>query len=160
MTSESAIHGIQKLGPIGLSVRDIDRSTKFYVELGFDPKYRANVATSGAHALGARGPEARMVYQRLERDGLAILLVQVEPPVTAAPSSGPPAQLGLSHLEFYVDDIDSAAVNIERLGGSIVEGTRFTRSDLGPNPLHLVYCLDPDGTRLLLVELIASTVGT
>jgi catechol 2,3-dioxygenase-like lactoylglutathione lyase family enzyme len=147
----SEVGGIQALGPIGLSVRDIEKSARFYAALGFELGERVPVPASGAHALGARGSNARLVMQRIWRDGAKLLLMQVEPS-PAAPGPGAAAQLGLTHLELFVDDIDNVASGIARMGGTALPTTRVTLTDVGPAPLHMMFCQDPDGTLLALVK--------
>ena len=61
-------------------------------------------------------------------------------------------QLGLTHLSIRVDDIDATAAAIESLGGSVVRSTR-TALPFGDVTLDFVYCTDPDGVRIELMDL-------
>jgi lactoylglutathione lyase len=61
-------------------------------------------------------------------------------------------QLGLTHLSFRVDDLAGVAARIEALGGQLVPSTR-TSLDLGGTALDFVYCTDPDGVRIELMDL-------
>jgi catechol 2,3-dioxygenase-like lactoylglutathione lyase family enzyme len=149
--SSSGMGAIRSLGPIGLSVRDIERSARFYAALGFELGERVPVPASGANALGARGANARLVMQRIWRDGAKLLLLQLEP-APSEPGRGAAAQLGLTHLEMFVDDIDSVAAEIARMGGAALNETRATLADVGPEPLHMMFCRDPDGTLIALVK--------
>jgi lactoylglutathione lyase len=61
-------------------------------------------------------------------------------------------QLGLTHLSLRVDDIDAVAGQIERLGGEVLPTTRTRMGDRS-SPLDFVYCTDPDGVRIELMDL-------
>jgi lactoylglutathione lyase len=61
-------------------------------------------------------------------------------------------QLGLTHLSFRVDDVAATAARVVELGGSIVESSRTT-IDLGGTALEFLYCTDPDGVRVELMDL-------
>jgi predicted enzyme related to lactoylglutathione lyase len=61
-------------------------------------------------------------------------------------------QLGLTHLSFRVDDVAATAARVVEFGGSIVESSRTT-IDLGGTALEFLYCTDPDGVRVELMDL-------
>jgi predicted enzyme related to lactoylglutathione lyase len=61
-------------------------------------------------------------------------------------------QLGLTHLSFRVRDVAATVARIVELGGAVVESSR-TVIDLGGTPLEFVYCTDPDGVRVELMDL-------
>jgi lactoylglutathione lyase len=61
-------------------------------------------------------------------------------------------ELGLTHLSIRVDDVSAVAATLEALGGTVVSGTRTT-FDLPGAPLDFVYCTDPDGVRIELMQL-------
>ncbi|MEJ2207178.1 MAG: hypothetical protein P8170_24130, partial [Gemmatimonadota bacterium] len=52
------------------------------------------------------------------------------------------------HLSFAVDDLDRVTGSIEAAGGRVLEGTRavFQSGNRG------LFALDPDGTRIELIE--------
>ena len=50
------------------------------------------------------------------------------------------------------DDIDAVAAAVEAAGGTVVRATR-TALDLGGTPLDFVFCTDPDGVRIELMDL-------
>jgi predicted enzyme related to lactoylglutathione lyase len=51
-----------------------------------------------------------------------------------------------------VDDVEGLASTIEALGGTVVRGTRTTL-DLPGARLDFLYCTDPDGVRIELMDL-------
>ena len=61
-------------------------------------------------------------------------------------------QLGLTHLSLRVDDVDGLAATIEALGGTVVPATRTT-FELPEARLDFLYCTDPDGVRIELMDL-------
>ena len=61
-------------------------------------------------------------------------------------------QVGLTHLSLRVDDVEAAAATIEALGGSVVRSTRTTL-EFGDSTLDFLYCTDPDGVRIELMDL-------
>jgi catechol 2,3-dioxygenase-like lactoylglutathione lyase family enzyme len=58
-------------------------------------------------------------------------------------------QLGLTHLSFYVDDVDTAARRLTQYGGTVLDETR---SHLG---IEVVFLADPDGVRVELMAIPA-----
>ena len=61
-------------------------------------------------------------------------------------------RLGLTHLSFRVDDLEAVAAASRTFGGTVVASTRTTL-DLGGTVLDFVYCTDPDGVRIELMDL-------
>jgi len=61
-------------------------------------------------------------------------------------------QLGLTHLSFRVNDVAAVAAKVVELGGAILETSRTT-IDLGGTALEFLYCTDPDGVRIELMNL-------
>jgi catechol 2,3-dioxygenase-like lactoylglutathione lyase family enzyme len=136
-----------RLSHVGVCVRDVERSTRFYCEaLGFE---RAEVHTVGdefAPLMSMDGVD--LTSQFLRRGDQAIELLQFGRPEPAAGVEQPINTFGLTHLSFLVDDVDAVAARIQELGGT-VDGE--TRTRLGE--LDFVYCRDPDGTRVELMRL-------
>ena len=61
-------------------------------------------------------------------------------------------QLGIADLSFYVDDIERGTNAIrEAGGGSVLDQTRIQVGD-PDNPVTVMFCTDPDGTRLEIVK--------
>ncbi len=64
----------------------------------------------------------------------------------------PVHQLGLTHLSFRVRGVAGVAARLVELGGAVVDSSR-TEIDLGGTALEFVYCTDPDGVRVELMDL-------
>jgi lactoylglutathione lyase len=137
---------------IGICVSDLARSLRFYREgLGFEPVASHHVGDEFAGLMELEG--VALESHMLRRDGVTIELLAFSHPRPSGPTGRRPMnQLGLTHLSLRVDDVDAVAGEIERLGGSVVRTTR-TRLDAGPARLDFVYCTDPDGVRIELMDL-------
>ena len=142
--------GVRRPTHLGVCVADLERSLGFYREaLGFEEVGRLSVASeTAARLLGLDDVALEAIY--LERDGWRIELLHFRrPPHEGA--GGPRAMnsLGLTHLSFRVDDIDGVCEKIGAAGGRVLEETRAEEPRY---QTRVVFALDPDGTRLELVE--------
>jgi catechol 2,3-dioxygenase-like lactoylglutathione lyase family enzyme len=137
---------------LGICVSNLERSLRFYCEgLGFELVASHQVGTEFAALMEVEGVqlESRMV----RRDGTTIeLLGYLAPDTTGDGARRPMNQLGLTHLSLRCDDVESVAATVEAFGGTVVRGTRTT-FDLGEVRLDFVYCTDPDGVRIELMDL-------
>ena len=133
----------------GICVSDLDRSLRFYCEgLGFEPAERyeldSTVMDGLDRSLEVPGP-IKLISQMVVSGGMKIeLLAYPGHPVSGSPSTSR-GQLGLTHLSFNVDNVDSAAKHLESCGGTILPETR---SEAG---IVLLFLTDPDGTRVELM---------
>jgi lactoylglutathione lyase len=131
----------------GICVSDLDRAVRFYCDgLGFRLGDRHEIGGSYGPSLEVAG-EVDLVCQFLRRDdGLTVeLLAFGSPGPTGLPSSSR-NQLGLTHLSFWVDDLESAIERLVACGGSVVAGA--TNEDAVP----LAFVADPDGTRVEVMQ--------
>jgi catechol 2,3-dioxygenase-like lactoylglutathione lyase family enzyme len=136
---------------LGICVADLDRSLRFYCEgLGFD-----EVA---AHEVGPEFGELmelddlQLSSRMIRNNGVTVeLLGYGSPAVEGEPVRRPMNRLGLTHLSFRVGDLEAVAARIEEYGGQVLATTRTTL-DFGDTTLDFVYCTDPDGVRLELMD--------
>ena len=137
---------------LGICVSDLDRSLRFYREgLGFELAESHTVGAEFARLMEVEGValESRMI----RRDGVTLeLLFFVAPGHTGEAVRRPMNQLGLTHLSLRVDDVETVASTIEALGGTVVRDTRTT-FDVSGAHLEFVYCTDPDGVRIELMDI-------
>ena len=139
---------------LGICVSDLDRSLRFYQEgLGFELAESHTVGTEFGRLMEVEGValESRMI----RRDGVTLELLFFDAPGhTGEAVRRPMNQLGLTHLSLRVDDVDAMAATIETLGGTVVRDTRTTFDNAGAH-LDFVYCTDPDGIRIELMDIPA-----
>lgn len=134
---------------VGICVSDLDRSMRFYCEgLGFEPAERYDLDSSQMpgldRSLEVDGP-LTVTSQMIVSGGMKVeLLAYPGRPPQGTPSTSR-GRLGLTHLSFNVDHVDSAAARLVEFGGTVLD---HTRSDAG---IVLLFLTDPDGTRIELM---------
>ena len=141
---------IQRMAHVGICVSDLERSRRFYRDgLGFREVARLESSSAPTRRL-LQMPDASLQGVFLERDGLRIeLLYFASPGAKAGPRPRPLNLLGLTHLAIRVDALDATLDALRRAGATPLEDTRME------NPrfqARAVMVLDPDGTRLELIE--------
>ena len=135
----------------GLCVSDLERAVRFYCEgLGFERAERFDMDSTALpgldRSLEVHGP-ATITSQFIQNDTMRIELLHFTAPAAGGAPSARRNELGLTHLSFYVDDIDRALPRLLELGGTLLPDTRQHPG------IDLVFLADPDGTR---VELMAA----
>ena len=137
----------------GICVSDLDRSLRFYCEaLGFAPAMQHQVGPEFGTLMEIDGVQVTSQFIRLE--GLLVELLYYQAPGHMGPAERRPVnQLGLTHLNFRVDDVDEAASRIKAHGGTVLDHTRTTFDPAAGFDADFVYCTDPDGTRIELMRL-------
>ena len=140
-----------KLSHRGMCVTDIESSLRFYRDgLGFavadyfsldDPALGTVMEVPGSIV------EAQMMRNP---DGVTFELLRFVTPATLGPRERRPNnQYGLTHLAFYVDDMDEAAARVRNAGGAVYPQTRATFPE---GRTTMMYCTDPDGVRIELMH--------
>ena len=143
-------------GPVfshfGICVSDLDRSVAFYCgALDFEKAEAHAIGSEFAHLMDL--PDVAVTSQFIRRGPTAIELLAFSEPAPFGPRERRAVhQLGLTHLSFRVRDVAATADRIVELGGTVVESSR-TILDFGGTPLEFVYCTDPDGVRVELMDL-------
>jgi catechol 2,3-dioxygenase-like lactoylglutathione lyase family enzyme len=143
-------------GPVfshfGICVSDLERSLRFYCDaLGFEKAESHAIGPEFARLMDL--DDVAVTSQFIRRGLTAIELLAFSEPAPLGPGERRPVhQLGLTHLSFRVQDVAAVAARIVELGGSVVESSR-TVIDFGGTPLEFVYCADPDGVRVELMDL-------
>jgi glyoxylase I family protein len=140
---------IHRMTHIGICVSDLPRAMGFYTNaLGFREvgRYRTGDAATAA-ILEVERTDLELVY--LERDGWRIELLHYASPGHRGDGERRLMnELGLTHLSFAVDDLDAVARMIAEHGGQVLDHTQATFKS-GNRGL---FALDPDGTRIELIE--------
>jgi len=135
---------------LGMCVSDLDRSLRFYCDgLGFEAADRHELSSEQLPGLEKNLEvldDVVLTLQIIQRGDLRIELLEFrEPGVVGSPSQRR-NQLGLTHLAFYVDDVDAAAERMLEHGALVLDDTR---ANLGTD---VVFLMDPDGVRIQLVR--------
>jgi len=141
---------LQRLFHVNVCVRDMDRSIRFYQDLGFN---KVNDFTlddpNVGDALGVKAKKLRGVFMRLGNDANAPVLdlVQfIDPPTQGQPYPSL-NNVGICRIAFTVDDIDRTYEDLKAKG---IEFVAPLKKIAGPGGATIgVVCFkDPDGTGL------------
>lgn len=138
---------------VGICVADIGRAKRFYMEgLGFQEGALLKVEDRCHGLLGI--PESLLMHNQFLRHGNAVIeLIQFDRPALLPTTTPRPMNcLGLTHLSFRVRDIDTVAKRLAELGGNILDSTRTVEDQVGPARGYIIFCTDPDGTRIELMD--------
>ncbi len=145
---------LQKLFHVNICVRDMERSVRFYQEIGFS---KVNDFTlddpSVGDALGLKARKLRGVFMRLGNDPSSPVLdlVQfIDPP----PQGNPYPSLnniGICRIAFTVDDIDKTYEDLKAKKVDFVAPLKKI-SGPGGSTIGVVCFKDPDGTILELIS--------
>ena len=133
---------------IGICVADIERSSRFYMgALGFTAVMQVTEIGAPFDAL-IEQPGATLRVQQLRCGDVTIeLLGFAGTEVSGTAERVPMNQRGFTHMTLMVDDLEATAARIQEFGGKVHAETRID-SPFGP----LVFCTDPDGVRIELME--------
>jgi len=143
-----------RVSHIGICVADLERSLTFYRDvLGFEPRSRAPFTGAPVdRLLGLDGVRLDAVW--LERDGTRLELLRFDAPGTESSATPRPMNaLGFTHLSLRVDDLDATLAELrahETLGARVLDETRVDNYEHG---IAAIFVLDPDGTRVELVQM-------
>lgn len=151
MTTDSA--PTHKFSHFGICVNDIERSLRFYCgALGFAVAEVYEVGNEVAATMELDNVKLRSQFIR-RPDGISLELLYYHSPACFGPRQRRPMnQYGITHMSFYVADLATALSQVREYGGTVWEHTR-TDTDY----ISLIYCTDPDGVRVELMQ--ARTAG-
>lgn len=131
---------------IGICTSDLDRAVTFYTQaLNFT--YERDVGEIGApfdQLTEMPGTLLRAHHVRI--DGLRVELIGFADTVGDG-ARCPLNRLGFTHMTLAVSDIDAVCARILEHGGMVLDHTRID-TPYGP----IVFCTDPDGTRIELMQ--------
>jgi lactoylglutathione lyase len=132
---------------LGICVTDLDKSLTFYCDgLGFERGESFPIDATFGAALEVPGDLA-LTSQFIRREGVAIELLHYTTPAPTGEPSQRRNQVGLTHLSFYVEDVDTTATTLVAAGGTVIESTRTTNEGI-----DLLFLHDPDGVRIELMK--------
>ncbi len=125
---------------------------RFYCDaLGFEKAESHEIGVEFARLM--EFSDVSVTSQFIRRGGTAIeLLAFHDPAPFGSRERRAVNQFGLTHLSFRVRDVAATVARVIELGGAVVEPSRTTL-DFGETALEFVYCTDPDGVRVELMDL-------
>lgn len=144
---------IRGFSHIGICVTDLDRSARFYVDVfGFTQLYALDMVGDEVAATMEQPGTFRSAM--LLRDDLRLELLQwVDVATSGTGERKPMTQLGFTHLSFRVDAIDDLSAAVRAAGGQVLDHALTVLGDEGDAArTKLLYLLDPDGTRIEVME--------
>jgi lactoylglutathione lyase len=146
------VDGPLSFSHFGICVSDLDRSLRFYCgALGFEKAESHEIGREFARLMDL--DDVSVTSQFIRRGPTAIELLAFHEPAPEGDGARRPVhRLGLTHLSFRVQDLDATLQRISELGGAVVDSSRTT-IDFGGTALRFVYCTDPDGVRVELMDL-------
>jgi lactoylglutathione lyase len=137
---------------VGICVSDYERSLRFYTEgLGFELADGWPVGGRGFAALAEASTPMTCFTQIITRGATRLEIIGWTTPVPTGTPLTSRNHIGITHLSFYVDDIDAVAKHLVSLGATLLESTRL-HIDQPTGTLDMVFLADPDGTRIELVQ--------
>ncbi len=128
---------------IGLRVRDLDASLKFYAALGFTEVKRLTVPDQMAQGLLGLAPPIGFEAVYLRNDGVILQLLTFAGYPAPDELERGMVGAGLTHLSIAVPDLSAAQAAVTDAGGSVV-------ADPGGGFAAMVR--DPDGQLIELVN--------
>ena len=136
----------------GICVSDLSRSLRFYCDgLGFEQAESHEIGSEFAQLMDLS--DVAVTSQFIRKGATAIELLAFREPEPFGDTERRPVNLlGLTHLSFRVADVEAVAAHLVELGGTRVASSKTT-IDFGGTPLDFVYCTDPDGVRVELMDL-------
>jgi len=138
----------QRFSHIGICVQDIEQSIRFYRDaLAFSVAENYQIGNEVGRTMEVDGVTLRSQFLRRE-DGISLELLCFDTPDCFGPRERRAMnQYGLTHLSFWVDDLDAALEKVRAAGGTVHS---HTDNDLGY--IRLIFCTDPDGVRVELMQ--------
>jgi catechol 2,3-dioxygenase-like lactoylglutathione lyase family enzyme len=132
----------------GVCVSNLERSVALYGEaLGFEKGESHSIGREFASLMDLE--DVTLASQFMRKGTTTIELLEFEDPAPYGDRVRRALnQLGITHFSFRVNDVAAAAAKVVECGGTVVETSRTTLGSL-----EFVYCTDPDGVRIELMDL-------
>ena len=149
---------IQSIDHVNLVVRDLERMTRFYVDvLGFVVTKEVTISGDWIdQVVGLANVTADVVYLDLAAGPRIELIFYHEPHSPEPRDANCPHLPGLRHMAFRVADIDSVVAKMQQHGVSLQSEVSSVPSTqvqyAGDVRKRLVYFRDPEGNILELCE--------
>jgi lactoylglutathione lyase len=136
---------------VGICVSDYERSLRFYTEgLGFELAEGWPVGNTFA-PLAEVEPPMKGSTQIIRKGSTRLEIIGWTTPAAGGTPLQRRNQNGLTHLSFYVDQLDEVTAHLVSLGATLLENTRV-HIEVPSGTMDMVFLADPDGTRIELVQ--------
>lgn len=149
---------IRAIDHINIVVSDLERSVKFYTELlGFKEINRVHLEGEWIEEIvGLKDVAADVVFiVAPEEEPKVELLCYKTPDGESLPPNSLANTIGLRHIAFRVDDIQTAAKKLEDAGVKLLsKPIAVPQTLMADNPIRKTLCYfhDPDGVLLEIAE--------
>lgn len=146
---------------IGIQVRDVERSARFYEDcLGLERVARWSMSQPYVQKVVGYHPDVTLEIALLSIPGSEMFLEILEyQGVDGTPVDPATANPGTAHFCLFVDDLDMLYADLVQKGVEFV--SELQTPTAGPNEGgRLVYMKDPDGIRVELVQTKVRSDGT
>jgi catechol 2,3-dioxygenase-like lactoylglutathione lyase family enzyme len=140
---------IRRMDHVGIVVEDLAAATRFFVDLGLELMGEAPVEGPWVdRVIGLDGVRARIAMLRTPDGHGRVELSEFQAPAAVAGgSAGPANALGIRHLCFAVEDLDTIVAGLRAKGVELVgEVMRYE------NSYRLCYVRGPQGVIVELAE--------
>ena len=158
--SKSTLPRVLGISHFGICVSDLDRALGFYRDgLGFAEGAGIELVDQFGNVMGLE--DFTLQTRMLSLNGATIELLYF--PRSRAPVVASELRQmnhsGLTHLALSVDDVDAVARLVVAHGGSVFPTTRAVL-DSPDGPITLMFCADPDNTRIELINYPPPVAGS
>ena len=140
---------IEGIRHTGIVVNNLQKASEFYLALGFKIQAKANEEGRFIEKVtGFKNVNIEWIKMVLNDGNLLELIQYNNPKKEKKLNKQPPNQIGVSHIAFNVNNIESFCKNIVDLGGSIINEPAITNN----KQFKVAYCHDIEGNLLEVVE--------
>jgi catechol 2,3-dioxygenase-like lactoylglutathione lyase family enzyme len=142
---------IQRMDHVGIVVEDLEAATAFFLALGLKLQGEASVeGTWVDRVVGLEGVRTDIaMLETPDGHGRVELAKFHAPPSPEGDRNAPANTLGIRHLTFAIDDLDSVVVGVRARGGELVGEVERYR-----DVYRLCYIRGPEGIIVELAERI------
>ena len=143
---------IERISHFGVCVSDLPRSVAFYRDaLGFTEEGGIELIDTCGNTLGLESFELHTCYVSLGEVRIELLHFPRSNEPLVAKDLRRMNHTGLTHIALAVNDIDQVAERVLAHGGKVFPDTRSSL-DSPQGTISLMYCSDPDFTRVELIK--------
>jgi len=114
-----------KVDQVGVIVRDLDRAVEYYQALGIGPFESLNVVPTDRKVYGKPADDVKNLARVAQMGQLQFELIQPVSGESVQKESLDTKGEGISHLGFFVDDIDKEVAKLVGQGFKVISNGKF-----------------------------------